>query len=529
MQTSRTILFSLCVLAFVALGYSASPRLLALLGMTAWLTLGTLAISLPVGTLLGIAIGKVEFAWRGTLTCLLVSLLFVPLYVQAAAWHAAFGYGGWLQQWFTFDSSWFQGLTAAIIIHAAAAVPFVTLLCAASLATAARSLEEQSLLDAKPQQVLSRVSLPHAAGGILAAAAWVALTCTTEICVTDLFQVRTFAEEIFTQASLGTLSLDEESSNDLLIGILMIMFMATGSALLLTPWAIRTVKNSWVEQAWRWKPQHRWPVSLFVWLIASIFIAVPIASLAWKAGHATDPNSDSLDLSWSLGHTLSISLSSLFEFRREFGWSLLIGICAALVCTTAATLAFWLAKRSSFSLGCLFALVVVLLAIPAPLLGVWTVRFLNQPDDSLLSPLSILYDRTIIGCVLVQSLRAFPIAVAMIATQLSTIPTELADAARSEGAGWWRQLLRVVIPMRLPSLIATLLVCTAISMAEISATFLVLPPGVTPLSRRLFGLLHYGADDRVAAVSLGFFLLVVAITAIAMRAFGKKGQTGRRS
>lgn len=525
MRKPRTILVSLCVLAFAVPCYFASPRLLALLGTTARLTLGTLALSLPVGTLLGIAIGKVEFRGRKALTCLLVSLLFVPLYVQAAAWHAMFGYGGWLQQSFAVDSNWFQGLPAAILIHAAAAVPWVALMCAASLATAVRSLEEQTLLDADARQVLSRVSLPHAVGGILAAVVWVALTCSTEICVTDLFQVRTFAEEIFTQASLGTVSLEEEVSSDLLVGISMILLLAAAATVWLAPWAMRVAKFASVEQSWRWKPRQRWPVSLLVWIIGGLVIGLPLVSLAWKAGHATDPAAGTLELTWSLGHTVAILLSSLVEFRREIGWSLLMGICASLSCVILAIFAYWIARHRPIMLGFLLAVVLVLLAVPAPLWGVWTIRFLNQPEDSILSPLSVLYDRTILGCVIVQTLRALPIAVAMIATQFSSIPTELTDAARSEGAGWWRQLWKVAVPMRLPSLVVTLLVCLAIAVAEISATFLVLPPGVTPLSRQIFGLLHYGADDRVAAISLGLFVVIVAVTSMALWIHGKRGAT----
>lgn len=512
-------------MAFAVLCSFASPRLLALLGTTAQLTLGSLALSLPVGTLLGIAIGKVAFRGRKAFTCLMVSLLFVPLYVQAAAWHAMFGYGGWLQQSFAVDSNWFKGLPAATVIHAAAAVPWVALLCAASLATAVRSLEEQTLLDADARQVLSRVSLPHAAGGILAAVAWVALTCSTEICVTDLFQVRTFAEEIFTQASLGTVSLEEESSSDLLVGISMIVLMAVAASVWLAPWGLRVAKFASVERSWRWKPRQRWPVSLLTWLLGGSVIAVPFISLAWKAGHATDPASGKLELTWSLGHTVAILLSSLVEFRREIGWSLLMGICASLSCVILAILAYWIARGRPILLGGLLALVVVLLAVPAPLWGMWTIRFLNQPDDSILSPLSVLYDRTILGCVIVQTLRALPIAVAMIATQFSSIPTELVDAARSEGAGWWSQLWKVAVPMRLPSLVVTLLVCLSIAVAEISATFLVLPPGVTPLSRQIFGLLHYGADDRVAAISLGLFVVIVAATSTAMWMHAKRSTT----
>jgi iron(III) transport system permease protein len=42
----------------------------------------------------------------------------------------------------------------------------------------------------------------------------------------------------------------------------------------------------------------------------------------------------------------------------------------------------------------------------------------------------------------------------------------------------------------------------ALSLGELSATLLVVPPGIEPLSVRLFSLLHYNVEDQVAAITL---------------------------
>ena len=57
-----------------------------------------------------------------------------------------------------------------------------------------------------------------------------------------------------------------------------------------------------------------------------------------------------------------------------------------------------------------------------------------------------------------------------------------------------------------------------LSVGELSASLLVLPPGVTTISVRIFQLLHYGVDDRVAALALSVFAAMAAIAmAIATR------------
>ena len=66
-----------------------------------------------------------------------------------------------------------------------------------------RSEEEEALLDGSAAQVLRRVTLRRAASGIAAAALWVVVSTAGEMSVTDLFQVRTYAEELYTGIAIG--------------------------------------------------------------------------------------------------------------------------------------------------------------------------------------------------------------------------------------------------------------------------------------------------------------------------------------
>jgi iron(III) transport system permease protein len=81
-------------------------------------------------------------------------------------------------------------------------------------------------------------------------------------------------------------------------------------------------------------------------------------------------------------------------------------------------------------------------------------------------------------------------------------------------------LVRIALPMRLPGLAVAWLVGLAVAIGEVAATVLVVPPGPTTISVRIFSLIHYGVDDRVAAISLvlcGALAVLVAIGA----AFGR--------
>jgi iron(III) transport system permease protein len=150
--------------------------------------------------------------------------------------------------------------------------------------------------------------------------------------------------------------------------------------------------------------------------------------------------------------------------------------------------------------------------VPAPLWGVWVIALLNHPSGSFLSPLTTLYDRTLLAPVVVQVARALPLVSLWMYAQLLSVPQDLLEAARSEGAGPVAQLWRVAIPLRKAGLAAAAGIALVLAVSELSATLLVVPPGVTPISVRIFQLLHYGVDDRVAALALS----VVGLAAIAV-------------
>jgi iron(III) transport system permease protein len=162
---------------------------------------------LPLGTLLAAAIFKSDVPGRRIAALLLVGMLFVPLYLVTGAWDAGFG----VQGWHTLSTNphlahepWLTGWRAAVWVHALAAVPWVVLIVGASLRAVEAEIEEDAATCATPQKVMWHVSIRRAAPAIVLAGVWVAIMTTTEISVTDFFQVRTFAEEVYTQSALGT-------------------------------------------------------------------------------------------------------------------------------------------------------------------------------------------------------------------------------------------------------------------------------------------------------------------------------------
>jgi len=484
----------------------ASTRLRGLLVNSTLLASGALLISVPLGTLLAVAIAKTSLRGRRLLECCLIALLFVPLYVQAAAWQAAVGPRGWLT-----GSGWLTGWCGAIWVHGVAAVPWVVLFVVATLRKVPRELEEEALQYAAAWQVLIRVSLQRAAVGVAAASLWVMVICFSEIAVTDLFQIRTFAEEIYTAANMGALD-RQLAANDLWLGTLAVVLLVMAALTAIWQWVPVTDFVS-PTQGWTWQLRRSsWGLSLIVWLLVAVVVGAPVVSLLGKAGSQITQIEGQVVLDWSASKAARLIFNSPWEHRRELGWSLAIGSVATLAATTLAILLAWALRTRRLPLLPTALLLSLGFAIPGPLLGVWLIGCLNHPKDSMFWPLTLCYDHTILAPVLAQFLRALPLATLIVGAQFASLPQDVLDSARSEGAGWWRQLLSIALPWCWPAVGAAAGMALIVALGDLAATLLVSPPGVSTISVRIFGLLHYGAEDRVSALCLMLAIVLGVVT-----------------
>lgn len=503
----------------------AGGRVRGLLLESAQVVAGSLAVALPVGALMGLLIAKTTVPGRRLATWLLVSLLFMPLYLHAAAWQAAIGTLGW----WTLHSAGaapvdplLDGAAGVAWIHGLAAVPWVALIVAVSLRAVDRSQEETALLDTTPLRVLRHITLRHAAGGALVAALWVAVNVAADMTVTDLLRVRTFAEEIYTQAALGLFNRDADPDG----ASLGMQGLVCGTVLLsLGGWCALMAARRWFmvqdqlsNGTWRWQLSRAGTLVAWfaLWSLMILLLAVPIGSLAMQAGVDVQRVGDGWQRGWSVAKLSSAVATAPWHFRRELGQSFAVGMVVATTATLLGTLAsWWLCHAGRITRWLLLAVIAAALTVPGPVLGILTIRLLNQPPDSPLASLAWWYDRTMLAPWLVQMVRAVPIAMLIAWPLLASVPRSLLDAAASEGAGWLRRLVTIAAPIRSRGIAAAWIASLAVSITELPATLLVIPPGTPPAAVRVFSLLHYGVEDRVAGICLTMMALVLLLTAMA--------------
>jgi iron(III) transport system permease protein len=493
-------------------------RTWTLVGHTCLLAAATTALAVPLATLLALLLVRSDLPGRHVALLALGLMPWVPLYLQAAAWQAGFGLQGWLPI-ACGGPVLLGGWCGAIWIHAVAAIPWAVGIIGAGLWLVRPELEEIALLDGSAVQVVLRVTLRSALPAIAAAALWIAVTTAGEMTVTDLFGVRTYAEEIYTRAALG-----EELSTaslTLLPGLALTAWCVLSGLLVcawLSPaqWPLGLARRH-VFRLRRW----RWPALLLVALTVALLAGVPLGNLVYKAGVTVRQLHDERIRSWSAGKFLQMVLLAPGRNLREAGWSLTIGGLAATAAVAAGIVLGSVARRGRAAATAVLAVVAVCLAVPGPMLGVSIIGLLNRAGHPWLL---WLYDHSILAPLLAQWVRCLPLATLILWHGRQSLPQQLLDNAAVDGAGPLKRLVWVTLPILWPSLAIAWLTALATALGELAASILVVPPGVNTLAIHIFGLLHYGVEDQVAGICLAMIAFFLAVAAAALWLGWKAGR-----
>jgi iron(III) transport system permease protein len=455
---------------------------------------------------LAFLIARTDLPGRRLFAVVIAVMLFMPLYVQTAAWQAGFGQQGWftlivLEPGTPLLDRW----RGAIWIHALAGIPWVTLIVGLALRLVEPQFEEAALLDASPARVVWHVTLPRAMPAILVAAVWVAVMTAGEITVTDMWQLRTFAEEVFIGFSLDTL---EETALGVMPGVLLTAVLILAALAVCRRWMEGDFapprRPPWTFRLGPW----RWPAALVAASVLLCVAGVPLVNLVVNLGSQTELVAGERVHQWSAARAAVNFAASVWEFRRELGWSLVTGAAAATGSLVLAVLLAWPAQRGGCRLWPALVLIAICFATPGPFIGLALSWLLNMPNQRLLN---WLYDRSILAPTLALTIRALPLVTLIVLFALRSVPRRTLEAAALDGAGPWRQLFLIALPQRIAALAGAWLVGLAVALGDLSASFLVLPAGFSPLSRRIFEEVHYGVPDRIAGITLAAIAMMCVL------------------
>lgn len=497
---------------FLGVVSGSGERVLSLLANTFWLALSVALISTCVGTLLALLLTRTDLPLRRVGQVLLLTLVFTPLYLQAAGWDAGFGRQGWYSYISgSLATPVLSGWRAAVWIHTLAAIPWATLIVAVGFRWIEPELEEQALLDGSPWQVCWHVTLPLARPAILAAFLWVMVSTAGEMTVTDMYQVRTYAEEIYTTFALGEdaglSAMQQLRLNFAMLGLLIVCMLACASH-----WTTSRVEFFGRPPLTFSLGAARWPCLAVVALLLGVAVGVPLANLVYNAGVRVEQIGTTRTRTWAFAKLVSILAEVPHRYRMELWWSAVIGALGATTSLVGALPLAWWGRHSGWRKWPALLVAMLALATPGPLLGLGVIWLLNRDHPAWLADL---YDHSVLAPVLAVAIRVLPLVILVLWFSLRTIPQGLLEAATMDGAGPAKRWLLVVLPNRIPAILAAWLMGFTLALGDLAASILVLPPSTPTLAFSIFQLAHAGVDDRLAGLCLLSVAVFSGLTAMA--------------
>jgi iron(III) transport system permease protein len=476
---------------------------------------------LPPGTALAILLYRTDLPGRQWLRFALLLELFVPLPLITCGWQGASAILPETGRW----APWRTGFGIAVWLHAAAALPWVVVVVGQGLLAVEPELEEEAATMAGPWRVLARVSLSRARAALGAAGLWVAVLVAGEITITDLMQIRTFAEEVYSQF-VAPEPTDTTGGDP--------VARALAAAL---PWAA-ALAGIVLLTARRWERdlpagdlagvprpfalgRWRWPAAAASGIVALVLVGVPVFGLVWRAGEQRGG-------AWSFAELLVQLTRAARSDRGVLLSSLASAAEAGLLTGTLALLLCWAVRGTRFFLSLVLAILALALALPGPVLGVGLKEVIHRLLDlagwDWLGSV-LYYGPSPLPLVWVDLVRFLPLAMALLWPVVRLVPPELMEAARVDGARPWQEFLHVTWPLSRAAWGRACLAAGILSLGELSAGKLVATPGCPGYAQELFARMHYGVTPDLAA---GCLLLLAIVTLLAGGVFIQPAAAGAR-
>lgn len=160
----------------------------------------------------------------------------------------------------------------------------------------------------------------------------------------------------------------------------------------------------------------------------------------------------------------------------------------------------------------------------------WLLRhwgLLGTPG-ALLGPRSNLYwlgrpDLAMASVITVHVWRLLPLATVILIAGMNAIPREIGEAAQVDGAGYFRRLFHIILPLLFPVIGVTVLFATFFTFTDMTVVWVLTKGGPPPNATQVLASLAFlkgieGGDlAQGAAVALFFFPVLAGIAAIVLR------------
>lgn len=446
------------------------------------LALVVTACALLFGVPMGVVLGRSDVPGRKAALLLHLFPVFLPPFLLALGWFHLLGRQGLAGNDWT--AALLFGPVGVVLVLTFAFMPVVTALTALGLQGIDPSLEEAALVASRPFRAVTQILLPLAWRSIALSGIIVFALALSEIGVPMFLRVRTYPAAVFSR--LGGIDYAPGEAVALvlpllLVGLLLVTidrrFVGSRTAFAL---GLRSREVAPLRRV-------RLAASAAVWLLAFISM-LPLVALLSRAG--------ATGLSEASGW-----------IRSSLTTSLLSGAAAASLIVLTGLIVGHALARMRWGAATLDTLALLAFMTPASVLGIGLITVWNRPATQ------VVYS-TVAIVVLGSVARYAVLGVRALAAVFARSSPHYEEAAACAGSGYTRRMFRIVVPMHARAIAATWLLALVFCLRDLDTVVVFYPPGLEPLTVRIFTLEANGPEEVIAGLSIyhaaftGLLLLV---------------------
>ncbi|HEU4799075.1 MAG TPA: iron ABC transporter permease [Gemmatimonadales bacterium] len=500
------------------------PTELAALWGSLWIALASVALAAAIGVPLAFFFSRYDFPGRRILGAMVALPAVLPPLVGVLAFMFLFGESGFLahlvRRIFSLDAApWkLAGWPAILLVHGYSMFVYFYLFTRAGLASIDASVwEAAASLGASRTRTVTRVVLPLLRPHLVGAALLTFMTSLASFSAPYLFgggfRVMT------TQIVATRLNGDD--------GLAMVETTALTLVALVALWLLRRTDTDTgaggskgtapARVAFR-RPAVRTLITVTGWLVVALLLLPHVTLLLVSLVPAGTWTTEALPPVYTTGNYLTLIrdpvrarplVNSLWMATAATVASLGIALTAALVAS----------RRRSGGARAIEALLAMPWAVPGTVFAIALAAAFSV-DQPL--ALRFVLVGTLILLPLAYTIRNLPITSRALFAGVRRLDPALGDAAASLGAGRWRSLWRVTLPLLRPSLVAGATLAFVTAFGDFVTSILLYTYDTRPISLEILSSLRQ--SDVGVAAAYGVVLMLVSTMVFALGA--ERGSSG---
>ncbi|MBI4377470.1 MAG: iron ABC transporter permease [Nitrospinae bacterium] len=451
------------------------------------LSISTAIITVLLGIPLGTIFAKTDLPLKKPLSILFIIPLIIPPYILSIAWFYCLGRDGYIARIFgksigNLTSSFLFGFSGTLFVMVSTLLPVVMVLTMTYLRMINPRLEEAAKLSARWSFVLRRISIPIIKPGIFLAGLIVFILSIGEFGVPSSLRFDVFPVESFIQFS-AFYNFNAATAAAIPIGLITLIVLIVERLFLRE----KTFQFKLTKEPIMIIPLGKAKFFFFaiISLLAFIIVIVPIGVLLLKSFSP-----------WAYNEAFTQSRDSIMR-------SLLYASMGATSLVIFGFLLGYLLERKALRFSyAADSIAIFLFALPGTVIGIGLISLWNTQATNIIYASSAII---LLGYIA----KYTALGERIMAVSLSHIPCSMEESAQIVGAGWFRRLFFILIPLSKRGLISAWLVGFIFCLKDLDITMMVYPPAHDTLPVRIFTLMA-NSPERVIA-SLCIIMVIITL------------------